>query len=237
MKAVGLSSSGFSKLSGIGSICLMFLFMIVISSGIANAWGVSYFTNGLQMKAGQSAEVSYELQNFENDETMRIRVSIEGNSEIAQIVGEKEFDLPPKTKEVSAKIKVSIPDDAYAQYELNIKFLALAGQSGFSINSAKVIPLKITVVDGSGQAPLNSPAAEIIQQTNLAEEKLAVENSIQAKLASDPVSKLSGQVVSKGGSSDIMGSVLSKFGILTVILFLAAAGYWMFTKTKRVELM
>jgi len=234
MKAVGFSLGSF------GLICLMFLFMIAVSGGIANAWGVSFSTDELQMSAGQSADINYEMQNFVGDDSLQIKVSLEGDTQIAQIVGDDTFTLPPKTKDTYAKIRVSIPNNALSQYNLKIKFLAMTGQGGFSINSAKMISLTINVADDSGQAAQASSDSQTqadaaAQQTGLGGAQQAAGSNEQIQATADSgAAAPSGLLVLKETAS-IAGSALSKFAILAVALFVAAAGYWAFSKKRRVE--
>ncbi len=216
--------------------------MIAVSGGIANAWGVSYSADEIQMQAGQSADISYEMQNFVGDEAMNIKVSLEGDAGIAQIVGDNTFTLPPKTKDRYANIRITIPNNALSQYTLKIKFLAMTGQGGFSINSAKIIPLTINVAEGSGQAAQASSDSQTqadtaAQQTSLAGAQQAGDDDEQqaAANAGAGAAAPSGLFVPKENSSSMMSSALSKFGILAAVLFIAAAGYWAFSKTRRVE--
>jgi hypothetical protein len=238
MKVAGFSLGGF------GLICLMFLFMIAVSSGLANAWGVSYSTDEIQMQAGQSADISYELQNFVGDETMSIKVSLEGDAGIAQIVGDDVFTLLPKTKDTYAKIRVSIPNNALSRYALKIKFLAMTGQGGFSINSAKMIPLTINVVDDSGQSAQTQQSAQQSQTASTTQEGSLAgtgqaaqggEQNAQATVNTGAGATAPSGLVVLNETASKAGSALLKFAILAAALFIAAAGYWTFSKTRRVE--
>jgi uncharacterized membrane protein len=231
------------KLGSLVCSMLLFLFMIAVSSGIANAWGVSYSTDELRMQAGQSADISYEMQNFVGDDTLRIKVSLEGDAEIAQIVGEDVFTLPPKTKDTYAKIRITIPSNALSQYTLKIKFLTMTGQGGFSINSAKIIPLTINVADGYGQAAQASSDSQAqsdtaAQQTSLAGAGQATQGNGQSAQAAANTG--AGATTASGlfvldERSGLTGSALFKFAMLAAVIFIAAAGYWKFSKTRRVE--
>lgn len=238
------------------STALFIAFVVAVSmfSFGAAAWGVTVPVNNLVMHPGDSSEVGYTLQNYVGDKTLRIVASVAGDSEVAEIVGENAFTLPPKTKDVPLTLRISIPSDAkYAKshYDVQLKLLSGRTGSGMELVSEKVVSLGIDVPAGEAGSSTSASSA------NLAGASAAGRSSQEAGNTNEAAGTLGGGASENEGeegegeeeseglllvggknaaSSTGSSSSLIKFIVLGAIVLLAITGYWQIKKNRSVEL-
>lgn len=129
---------------------LTILISLILVLPWAQAWGISYAENQFTLEPGQELEVKFGLQNYVGDESQRIIVKLSGDSEIASILDPQDYYLlPPKTKDIPVIIKIALPDPARKKYEVQVNFIDYQGGGGVGLATAKVIPIKIDVPQGT----------------------------------------------------------------------------------------
>lgn len=100
------------------------MILFSISSTLAFGYNSPYWKdNPLKMYPGESKYIQFTLENSiaeQND--ARVKVSLLESGDIAEIIGETEFIVPPGAKNQNIIIKITLPKDAEIGKTYNIKF-------------------------------------------------------------------------------------------------------------------
>jgi len=139
---------------------LMLSFMQVSAFGITSMY---WKERPLELKPGQVAEVTLELQNMVGNETVTLNGTLMSGSEIAEITDASTvYVVPPQTKNVLVHLKITIPENAplEKEYTIGVSFLEIkTGGQGVAIGSEieKSFPVIVRI---PASAPASTPVSQ-----------------------------------------------------------------------------
>lgn len=161
-------------------IIVVGLFFLVVLSFVsfAGAFGiaVSYWDpdNPLRLEPGDSATITFRLQNEVGDEDITLRAELVEGAEIASIIDEsKTYFVPLGSRDVRTSILVDVPEDTPlgSEYKISVAYTQLVGDEGGMVQVASKIIQNIPVVVGEktvlAEEPKASPAEEGISSTSV----------------------------------------------------------------------
>ena len=106
--------------------CLIGLLIIILFASNILALGINspyWKSNPLKMYPGQSIEVDFTLANSILEESSaKAFVTLTDSAGVAEIIGPKEFTVPPGSNYNKITIKISIPENANVGDTYEVKF-------------------------------------------------------------------------------------------------------------------
>jgi len=141
----------------------MFLLVMLsfISFGSAFGIAVSYWDpdNPLRLEPGDSADISFRLQNI-GGEDLTLRAELVEGGEIATIIDESlEYFVPAGSEGVKTNIRIRIPEGTPlgTRYKVAVDYIQIADDEGEMVQVAAKIVQNIPVVVGTETLVLEEP--------------------------------------------------------------------------------
>lgn len=149
------------KIAAVVAFAVVVLFLIVLPLNVS-AWGIAYTTsNDHELKAGDSIELKFNVQNQVGNEAKKIVLQPSGDSDIVVIKDPQDFYLLPPQSSRDIILTIAIPQDPYDYYRIDLNFISIPLElTDVSLATAKVIPLNITVPGGNPR-PITSQEASL----------------------------------------------------------------------------
>ena len=102
---------------------IIVMFCLVSTNVFAFAISAPYSKdNPLSMQPGETKDISFVMQNLEGDSDVNAVVSLLEGKEIAEIISGTTYSIPLGTVERNIVLRISIPSDASAGNNYNVKF-------------------------------------------------------------------------------------------------------------------
>lgn len=138
-------------------VLMLTIALFLISVSYVQAFGVTapyWKENPLTMAPGETKEVTFTLQNMVGDEDMQATVDLISDKRYVELLGETEYDVPAKTKDIPVTVKISIPQEISigTSFPLRIAFRSAAKGTTQQIQLGTGIEKTFDVFVGQGQA-------------------------------------------------------------------------------------
>ncbi len=130
---------------------MIFLVLMLLSSAGVYAYGVTapyWKEKPLILKPGQSAELTFELQNMVGESDLQVQTELIGDRRYAALLEEdKIYELPKKTQGVPVKLKITVPNDLAigTSFPINIMFRSMGKTGSQQVQLGMAIEKSFTV--------------------------------------------------------------------------------------------